>query len=317
MPRAVPAARDPLAEQIRRFGEHLRVERRAAALTSQTYLRDLLALHAFVRAQAAPLDAAQLDLRLLRAYLASLLPRAAPATIARKIAALRSFYRYLNRQGALPHNPAAALRLPKRPRKLPRSLSTEDAANLVEQSGSPSSLLLVRDRALLELLYGDGLRVGELASLTLERVDLAAAQLRVFAKGSKERVLPLAAPARRALEDYLRVRPALHHPRSGALHPTALFVGRYGTRLSARQIENLVKRYGQRALGRGDLHPHALRHSCATHLLDAGADLRGIQEFLGHANLSTTQCYTHVSLDRLFEAYGRAHPLAKPQKRAR
>jgi integrase/recombinase XerC len=163
------------------------------------------------------------------------------------------------------------------------------------------------------LLYGAGLRVSELATLTLARLELGSAEVRVHGKGNKERVLPLGAPAIRALEDYLRVRDQFRG-KSSAPHSEAVFLGRYGTRLSARQVEQWVKRYGSVALGRPDLHPHALRHTCATHLLDAGADLRGIQEFLGHASLSTTQRYTHVSIDRLFEAYARAHPLAKRKK---
>jgi integrase/recombinase XerC len=154
-------------------------------------------------------------------------------------------------------------------------------------------------------------RVAELASLTLNKLELARSVVRVRGKGDKQRVLPLGAAAIDALRDYLAVRPLLCHPRTRAQHRDAVFLGRYGTRLGVRQVRQLVKRYGSRALGRDDVHPHALRHSCATHLLDAGADLRGIQELLGHASLSTTQRYTHVGVDRLLEVYARAHPLAK------
>ena len=313
------ARRDALAKQIERFSEYLTAERRAAPLTIQTYIRDLEALRAYAHAQRLPLDAAKLDLLALRSFLATLVPADAPPTIARKIAALRSFYRYLSKRGLVRDNPAAALRLPKLARKLPRTLSAEDAVALVETpaDGPARKLLEVRDRALLELLYGAGLRVGELATLTLARLDLGSAQLRVRGKGSKERVLPLGAPALRALSDYLQVRGSFRNPKTGAQHPDAVFLGRFGTRLGARQVEHLVRRYGTLALGRPDMHPHALRHSCATHLLDAGADLRGIQEFLGHSSLSTTQRYTHVSIDRLFEAYAHAHPLAKADKPSR
>jgi integrase/recombinase XerC len=264
-------------------------------------------------------DAVALDLLALRSFLAALVPDNAPPTIARKIAALRAFYRFLMKRDVVRVNPAAALRLPKVPRKLPRFLSVEDATSLVnaplEGHGEEPShpLLEIRNRAMLELLYGAGLRVSELATLTLERVDLGSAQVRVHGKGSKERVLPLGGPAMRALQEYLDVRDQFRG-KSSPPHPDAVFLGRFGTRLSVRQIEQWVKRYGKSALGRPDLHPHALRHTCATHLLDAGADLRGIQEFLGHASLSTTQRYTHVSIDRLFEAYSRAHPLAKAKK---
>jgi integrase/recombinase XerC len=311
--------RDALAEQIDRFTEYLRVERRAAALTIQTYARDLEALRAHVLRERRAPDATKLDLLALRSFLAALVPGNAPPTIARKIAALRAFYRFLMKRGEITVSPAAALRLPKLARKLPRFLSVEDATALVnapleehaEEASHP--LLDLRNRAMLELLYGAGLRVSELATLTLARLELESAEVRVHGKGNKERVLPLGGPAIRALEDYLRVRDQFRG-KSRAPHPDAVFLGRYGTRLSARQIEQWVKRYGKTALGRPDLHPHALRHTCATHLLDAGADLRGIQEFLGHASLSTTQRYTHVSIDRLFEAYARAHPHAKQKK---
>lgn len=311
--------RDALAEQIDRFTEYLRVERRAAALTIETYARDLEALRAHILRERMIADAVKLDLLALRSFLASLVPENAPPTIARKISALRAFYRFLMKRGSITVNPAAALRLPKLARKLPRFLSVEDATALVnapldghgEEASHP--LLEVRNRAMLELLYGAGLRVSELATLTLARLELGSAEVRVYGKGSKERVLPLGAPAIRALEDYLRVRDQFRG-KSSAPQPETVFLGRHGTRLSVRQIEQWVKRYGRVALGRPDLHPHALRHTCATHLLDAGADLRGIQEFLGHASLSTTQRYTHVSIDRLFEAYARAHPLAKRKK---
>jgi integrase/recombinase XerC len=164
---------------------------------------------------------------------------------------------------------------------------------------------------MLELLYGAGARVAEVASLSLERLDMDQRTVRVHGKGDKERVLPLGGPALSALQEYLAVRPELRGRRTGKQDPRALFLGRYGTRLGVRQIRALVKRYGMRALGHADVHPHALRHSCATHLLDAGADLRGIQELLGHASISTTQRYTHVSVDRLLEVYARAHPLAR------
>jgi integrase/recombinase XerC len=137
----------------------------------------------------------------------------------------------------------------------------------------------------------------------------------VLGKGSKERLVPFGEPCARALERYLALRPSLCNPRSGAQHPSALFLGRWGSRLTPRQVQNVVRRYGMLGTGRPDLHPHALRHSCATHLLDAGADLRGIQELLGHSSLSTTQRYTHVSVDRLLEIYAGAHPLARTPRR--
>ncbi|MBC7173754.1 MAG: tyrosine-type recombinase/integrase, partial [Polyangiaceae bacterium] len=175
--------------------------------------------------------------------------------------------------------------------------------------------LRVRDRAILEVLYGCGLRVSELSGLSLEDLSMSDRRVRVLGKGGKERDVPIGGPCAAALEEYLSYRPGLVS-KGATQDERALFLGRFGTRLTPRQVQNVVRRYGALGAARGDLHPHALRHSCATHLLDAGADLRAIQELLGHASLSTTQRYTHVSIDRLMEAYDRSHPLAhrKPSK---
>jgi integrase/recombinase XerC len=309
---AQPGQHDRLEQQIAEFAGYLRAERRASPHTLAAYVRDLEALRSFAREQGLALDARRLDLPALRAFLAGLFPENGPATLARKIASLRAFFRFLVKRAGLKRDPAAQLRLPKVPRPLPAFLAVEAAGAVVTEPTRerPEHPLALRDRAMLELLYGSGLRVAELTSLTLERLDLSQRRVRVHGKGSKERILPLGAPCVEALAAYLELRPRLRHPKSGAQHANAVFLGRYGTRLTVRQVQNLVKRYGG-AAGRVDLHPHALRHSCATHLLDAGADLRGIQELLGHASLSTTQRYTHVSIDRLIEAYTRAHPLAR------
>jgi integrase/recombinase XerC len=195
---------------------------------------------------------------------------------------------------------------------MPRHLTVDDAFRVVDAPshavGVPEHRAL-RDRAMLELLYGGGLRVAELASLEVRNVDLRARQVNVIGKGDKERIVPLGTAAKAAIEAYLGVREQFRSKKKPP-HPTALFRGRFGTRLTARQVQNIVRTYGVLAGGRGDVHPHALRHSCATHLLDAGADLRSIQELLGHVSLSTTQRYTHVTLDRLMEVYDRSHPLA-------
>jgi integrase/recombinase XerC len=171
----------------------------------------------------------------------------------------------------------------------------------------------LRDALALELLYGSGLRVSELASLDLEQIALEAAEVRVLGKGRKERIVPLGSKALLALDAYLPRRAELGHPKTRALDPKALLLSRLGKRLGVRWLQALVKRYGALGTGRADLHPHALRHSCATHMLEGGADLRAIQEMLGHSSLSTTQRYTHVSLDQLLAVYDRAHPLANGQ----
>jgi integrase/recombinase XerC len=308
------AAHDLLAQQIERFLERLRAERRAAQRTTETYGRDLRALHAFAIEQGLPLDACALDLLALRRFLATFVGKNGAATIARKVAALRAFYRDLVQRGALRENPAASLRLPKVSKPLPKFVTVADASEVVEapaHDAARDEALAVRDRALLELLYGAGVRVSELCGLDLDRLELPSRMARVLGKGSKERLVPFGEPCARALERYLALRPTLRNPRSGAQHASALFLGRWGSRLTPRQVQNLVRRYGMLGTGRPDLHPHALRHSCATHLLDAGADLRGIQELLGHSSLSTTQRYTHVSVDRLLEIYAGAHPLAR------
>jgi integrase/recombinase XerC len=307
-------SRTPLDEQIAAFDAYLRVERRGSALTAEAYRRDLEQLRAFVAGKGLPLDAGRLTTAALRAFLASLYEGREAATLARKTAALRSFYRFLARKGALRDDPAALLRTPRVKRPLPRFLTVDDAFRVVEAptgDGHGDEPLRLRDRALLELLYGAGVRVSELCGLTLARLDLAEGRARVLGKGAKERLVPIGKAARAALVEYLeRGRPSLRNRRSGAQHPDAVFLGRDGTALTPRQVQNVVRRWGALGAGRGDLHPHALRHTCATHLLDAGADLRGIQELLGHASLSTTQRYTHVSIDRLMEVYDRAHPLA-------
>jgi integrase/recombinase XerC len=309
---------DALAGQIQRFERYLRDERRCSPRTVTTYVRDLEAFRQFVRDRNLAADAAKLDVLALRAFLASLHGANASPTIARKVAALRSFYRFLMRRGEARSNPAAVLKAPKLSRPLPKFLTVDDAFRVVDAPaddvGRPEPLML-RDRAIMELLYGSGVRVSELVGLDLGCVDLSVCQARVLGKGDKERIVPLGGPCAAAMASYLEHgRPKLRHPKTGAQDSDAWFLGQRGTRLTARQVQNLVRRHGALGAGRGDLHPHALRHTCATHLLDAGADLRAIQELLGHASLSTTQRYTHVSVDRIMAVYDRAHPLAHRKK---
>lgn len=319
-----------LSEQIARFLRYLGEERRASPRTLETYARDLMALSRWLEApvdEGVPAkkgrrrpkahppekhDAGQLDVRDLRAFLAETAAGQEPATVVRKLAALRAFYRYLRKRGGLAVNPASALSAPKLRRKLPTFLPVEQACEAVEtptQVGSEETHL--RDRAMLEVLYGSGVRVSELTGLDLESLDLSAGTARVLGKGDKERIVPLGTATRDALAAYLGVRSRLRHPKTLAQDERALFLSGRGERLGVRQVQLLVKRYGALATGRNTLHPHALRHSCATHLLDAGADLRSIQELLGHASLSTTQRYTHVSTDQLQAVYARAHPLSR------
>jgi integrase/recombinase XerC len=192
-------------------------------------------------------------------------------------------------------------------------LDVESAAEVMAAPAlaSGSDVAQLRDSALLEVLYGGGLRVSELAQLDLAAVSLGDKSVRVLGKGKKERVVPLGSKAEEALRAYLSRRVELRHPKTGAQDPAAVFLGQTGRRLGVRWVQKLVRRYGALGAGRPDLHPHALRHSCATHMLEGGADLRAIQEMLGHSSLSTTQRYTHLSLDRLLEVYDKSHPLAR------
>jgi integrase/recombinase XerC len=318
--RAVPsslalAPDSPLARQVAAFLDYLAHEKRGPERTRETYARALHELSAFVADKRLPPDATRLTHVMLRGWLAMLSQNGnASSTLARKLSTLRSFYKFLQRRGVASTNPASRLVSPKVPRPLPRFLTVDEAFRVADappDDHARAPTLRLRDAVIIELLYGCGLRVSELAGLTLERVDLSARRVRVMGKGRKERLVPFGDPAARAIEAWLAVRTDLLGPDATADAIASLLLGEHGTKLTVRQIQNVVRREGALGAGRSDLHPHALRHTCATHLLDAGADLRAIQELLGHASLSTTQRYTHVSVDRLMAVYDKAHPLAK------
>lgn len=306
-------AADPLQGQIEAFARYLRDERRSSPRTVETYLRDLQIFREHVISQGLTPDACALDIVALRGFLSELFRTNQPSTMKKKVSAIRSFFRFLLKRGVIERNPAAGLRSPKVPKGLPRFLTVDQAFRVMEappKEDGRQKRLRARDQALLETLYGTGVRVGELASIDLDDCDLAEGSVRVLGKGGKERVTPLGQSAIEAIEAYLPERRGIL-VKAKAPDPGALWLSQRGTRLGVRQIQNLVRRHGTLGAGRGDLHPHAIRHSCATHLLDAGADLRSIQELLGHSSLSTTQRYTHVSVDRLMEVYDKAHPLAR------
>ena len=306
------ARTDKLTEQIALYASYLSDERRSSPRTVDTYLTALRQLQAFVADNRYKRDATKLDVPALRSFVASLFESNSAATLAKKISVLRAFYRFLVQRRIAKNNPAAQIRAPKVSRPLPDFLTVDQASQVVDapnrDQGRPDPLR-VRDWAIIEVLYGTGVRVSELAGLSCSDVDLKAGLATVLGKGRKERIVPLGGPSVDALKAYLQIRGTLRSKRR-EITTDALFVSQRGTALSVRQIQNIVRRYGALGAGRGDLHPHALRHSCATHLLDAGADLRTIQELLGHASLSTTQRYTHVSVDRLMQVYDKAHPLS-------
>lgn len=309
----------PLRPAIARFIAHLADERRASPHTASAYRRDLEQLAAFADEKRPGAGPGDLDIFVLRGYLGKLARTHSPASVARKIAAVRAFLRYLQRRGEVDKNVAMELSLPKVRRPLPTFLNVDAAAEVVTTPDTDSAEGL-RDRAVMETLYAAGLRVSELCGLNLGDVEARDGDLgsvRVIGKGNKERVVPLGGPAVAAVRAYLARRDELTDPKTGARDPRALFLSKRGARLGVRRVQHLVHRYGALGAGRADLHPHALRHTCATHLLDGGADLRAIQTMLGHASLSTTQRYTHVSVDHLVKVYDRAHPLAKKRAAGR
>jgi integrase/recombinase XerC len=302
-----------LRAAIDRFLAHLGEARRASANTVDAYQVDLLQLDAFVAERRPGAGVRDLDVLLLRGFLGHLARTHAPSSVARKISSVRTFLRFLHRHGEVEKNAAMELALPKVRRPLPTFVNVDAAAEVMVAPPDDTAEGL-RDRALLEILYGAGLRVSEACGVGLDDLDLRSDRLgsvRVLGKGSKERVVPLGHKAVAAIAAWLARRAELAHPKTGAIDPRALFVTKRGARITRRAVGKLVHRYGALGAGRADLHPHALRHTFATHLLDGGADLRSIQKMLGHASLSTTQRYAHVSMDQLLKVYDRAHPLAR------
>lgn len=296
---------------IDRFLEHLRTEVRASKHTLRAYRGDLSAFAESVEARR-DREPALRDLSAwnVRAHLAELHGNTAPTTVARKLSALRSFAEFLLRRGDIEENEVALVSSPKRRQKLPVALPVEDVGDMIDRPQRPGPRGL-RDRAVLEVLYGAGLRVSECSQLDVTDVELDGVRGRVRVvrgKGGKERLVPLGARAVEALRAYLAVRPAFVRPKSPA---GALFLGDRGGRMGPRSIRGLVYRRCEQTGARARIGPHGLRHSFATHLLESGADLRTIQSMLGHASLSTTQRYTHLSLGKLLDVYEAAHPRAK------
>lgn len=291
------------------FYEHLAHVKRASPHTLASYRRDLTQLHAWLVENKLPgaKDLARIDLYSLRGFLASRYKQDATTTVLRKLSAIRTFLRWAVKSRLLKSSPADALDSPKRPKTLPRTVSVDEAFALcgAPAAEGPAGL---RDRAVIELLYGAGLRISELCQLDLDDVDLRQQSVRVLGKGKKERVVPFHDECAAALQRWLAEgRPALARvPAHGGF-----FLGDRGGRLSDRVVRRFLHRYGIEVGARGRVHPHKLRHAFATHLLEGGADLRGIQELLGHASLGTTQRYTHVDLARLTRVYDAAHPRAK------
>jgi integrase/recombinase XerC len=296
------------------FRHHLQVSRRYAPHTLKAYSDDLLQLAGFLEdLPDGPRAWEAVTHRHLRRFLLQLADTGyARRSAARKMAAIRSFFRFMHRTGRLERDPAAGVSAPKLDRPLPHALPAPEIDALL-QSPDPETPLGLRDAAILETLYSSGMRVSELVALTTAAVDGCEGPLRVVGKGGKERTVFLGRACRECIGEYLRHgRPRLAAARSrpGAT-PAALFLNKNGTALSDRGVRGLVDRYVRAACLSHKLTPHGLRHSFATHLLENGADLRAVQELLGHASLSTTQIYTHVSREQLRKVYDKAHPRAR------
>ncbi len=289
---------------IESFLSYLHTERRCSPHTRQNYRRDLIRIREFRDARAIP-DWRSLDVHAVRAYAASRHRQGVGArTIARELSALRSFYRYLLREGEAGFNPAADVSAPRAARKLPRPLDVDQVAQLLEiREQDP---LARRDLAMMELLYSSGLRLAELTGLDLAHLDLREGLVRVTGKGGKSRIVPVGRAAREALEEWLGLR-----AQWAAADEPALFIGRHGRRLGRRSVEKRLQRWGVRQGITGSLHPHRLRHSFASHLLESSGDLRAVQELLGHADIATTQIYTHLDFQHLASVYDAAHPRAR------
>lgn len=295
---------------IARFLRYLLVERNASPLTIKSYREDLTALDAYLtESYGRPVKPAEITSLDLRGYAAALHEAGyAKTSIARRLASLRSFYRFVQREGQIDANPAKPLRNPRPNRKLPHFLSTDEIGRLLESPPATNTMGL-RDRAILETMYSAGLRVGELVGINDSDLDFPDGLVRIRGKGRRERLSPLGSFAQRSLRRWLAARQLAKGQRPGPESP--VFVSRLGTRLTTRSVGRMLEKH-IRAAGL-DLRttPHTLRHSFATHLLDRGADIRSVQELLGHKSLVTTQIYTHVSTASLREAYEKAHPRAK------
>ena len=299
--------------QLAAFLEHLRLNRNASAHTAAAYESDITQFLDFTAQQLAisNLEPEHLQLGTIRAFMADLYRQGhARTSVARKLSALRAFSRYLRREGLIDTNPASLAASPKREQKIPAHLSIDEMTRLLEMPDVSDSLGC-RDRAILELFYASGLRLSELVGLDLDAVNLRARMVRVMGKGAKERLVPFNSATETSLRHWLKVRAALRANPARAGSPEPLFLNFRGARLTGRSVQRLVARYVASCSTRFGISPHALRHSFATHLLERGADLRAIQELLGHVQLSTTQRYTHVNAAQLLDVYRKAHPRAK------
>jgi integrase/recombinase XerC len=304
------AASSPLGAALSGFFDCIEKEKGLSPHTVAAYRRDLAEFAAFAAAKnIEPRLETTLEKRTLRSFTFSLsLKKLKPRSIARKIAALKSFSRFCARQGLLPNNPAKLVTAPKLDKKLPVFLTERQAEGLATAAAADDSEKGRRDRAMIEFFYGSGIRLAELCSLTIGAVSGSGGTVRVVGKGRKERIVPLTGTAVEAMERYLQLR------KTGKTPEAPLFANARGAGISARQVERIVARELSAVTQQRKRSPHVLRHSFATHLMDAGADIRAVKELLGHSSLATTQIYTHISREHLLKAYRQAHPRAEREK---
>lgn len=294
---------------LARFSQYVLLEMGRSANTEKAYSKDLATMIAFAQERGCN-EIGDIGIMELRGWLASQRTQGlSAATLARRATAVRTFFAWATAQNIVDHDPADALVIPKVGKRLPNVLHQKQAESVMEQvalRADDNSPTHIRDRAILELLYASGIRVGELVGLNINDIDESRRTLKVTGKGNKQRVVPYGALADEALSDYIkRARPSLHNDHSG----TAVFLGARGKRIDQRVVRSMVTQV-LASLDVPDLTPHGFRHTAATHLLEGGADIRTVQEMLGHASLATTQLYTHVSMDRLRKVYEQAHPRA-------
>ena len=302
-----------LSQHLEQFLQHLKYERNLSPHTLRNYASDLdqFKEYLFAVEKRADMPIAEIDRLTIREWMASLHADHKKTSVARKLASLRTFFQFLIREGKLESNPAKQVATPKIERKLPNHLTIEDAVRFIE-TPDVSTDLGRRDRAIVEFLYATGIRVGELVGINLADIDLREKVVRVTGKRKKERMVPFGEPARQAVLLYLEETRGtfLNNCPITERDPQALFLNYQGTRITTRSVGRLIDKYIKQCADIHDISPHSLRHTFATHLLDQGADLRDIQELLGHARLSTTQIYTQVSMEKMIEVYDKAHPKA-------
>jgi len=299
---------------IEKFENYISVERNLSLHTQRNYISDLNQFKEFLKRENPKIKIGEIDSTIIRSYLGFIYKRNRKSSIARKLASLRTFFRFLLRLGILEKIPASLSSTPRLEKHIPSFLSVDEMFTLLEMPDK-TKLQGLRDKAIMETLYSSGLRVSELVEMNEDDLDLNLGIIKIMGKGKKERIVPIGNKAIEALKDYLKSRKMISkHQQPCSLNPP-VFLNYRGARLSTRSVARIINKYIKQCGLLKNISPHSLRHTFATHMLDAGADLRAIQELLGHVSLSTTQRYTHVSIDKLMEVYDKAHPKSREKIR--